>query len=65
MFEVTFGKDRYHQVTEMYSWCKDNIGNGGWLADPNDMWAAEGAFGRTTFKFKNDEDYTLFLLRWS
>jgi hypothetical protein len=65
MFEVTFGKERYHQVNDMVRWCKDTFGDGGWLAREHDTWACESAFGRTTFKFKRDADYTLFLLRWS
>jgi hypothetical protein len=65
MFEVTFGKERYHQINDMVRWCKDNIGDGGWLAGDHDWWACEGAFGNTTFKFKRDADHTMFLLRWA
>jgi hypothetical protein len=65
MFECTFDKGQYHLVNEMVRWCKDNIGDGGWLARNGDLWSCEGVFGRTTFKFMREDDYTLFLLRWS
>lgn len=71
--EITFGKDRYSQHLEMESWCRDNIGPGGWTYDSPKSWKGMGdkiwimhsMFGNTTFAFKDPRHYTLFVLRWS
>jgi hypothetical protein len=71
MIEIVFEKDRYHTIGTMERWCRENIGVGGWVyADPKDWeeerkWAMSSAFGRTTFYFRDDEDATMFTLRWS
>ena len=71
--EITFGKDRYHEHTDMESWCHKNIGPGGWsYASPktwegmgDKIWIMHSMFGNTTFAFKDPRHYTLFVLRWS
>lgn len=73
MNQITLDKTRYHQHPEMYQWCWDNIGVGGWTwATPNTwegmgdkQWIIFSMFGNTTFAFKDEKHYTLFLLRWS
>jgi hypothetical protein len=72
MIEVVFEKDRYHTIGTMERWCAENIGLGGWVyGDPDDWeegkrkWAITSIFGRTTFYFKDDEDATMFTLRWT
>lgn len=66
---ITFGKDRYHQIYEMEQWCRTTIGNGGWHtinSAPDEMdWWMNVMFGNTTFAFKQEKHYTLFILRWS
>lgn len=62
--EVHFGKDWYHRQNDMIAWCHENLGDGGWLARPDNSWAVECAFGNTFFKFKNEQDAVLFALKW-
>jgi hypothetical protein len=64
--KIIFDKNRYHQQDEMIAWCRENIGPGGWYdMIPDDMdWSMGCVFGRTTFCFKNEQDCTLFLLKW-
>ena len=70
MTQINFGKDRYHEIQDMESWCRDNIGAGGWVyADPGDWaaerkWAMSSAFGNTTFYFRDASDATAFTLKW-
>lgn len=64
MTEVRFGKRQYHLIEDMNSWCKNNIGAGGWLAAPDHKWKIEGAFGEHTYTFKDPKDAVLFMLRW-
>lgn len=62
--EVHFGKDRYHQLEEMQSWCKSNIGPGGYLTRDHCVWSIETMFGNSFFRFKNEKDRNWFALRW-
>ncbi len=65
MHEVVFGRDKYHLQGDMTKWCKENIGIGGWLKEEGQVWSVDSAFGNTFFKFNNESDMTLFLLRWA
>jgi hypothetical protein len=71
MNTITFGKDRYHEHTEMERWCHEHIGKGGWSCFDNwegldgKIWLMYSMFGNTTFAFKENKHYTLFVLRWS
>ena len=70
IYEIEFGKDRYHQLREMAEWLRQNIGAGGWVhTDPDDWdernWAMSSIFGNSVFYFKNQADATAFTLRWS
>ena len=69
MHEIRFGKDRYHQHEEMITWCKANLGPGGWR-EPSferwgDFWGVEINFGNTTFVFEREDLFVLFCLRWT
>lgn len=72
MNEITFGKDRYHLQGEMEKWCKEHIGYGGWTSSSprtwecmeGKIWVMSCMFGNTTFAFKEQKHYTLFVLRW-
>ena len=68
MTEITFGKQRYHQNSEICKWLYENVGEGGWhrgSVEEDKLWAWTVAFGNTTFYFKNDKDATMFILKWS
>ena len=69
---ITFGKERYHQHTEMEQWCRDRIGMGGWsYSTPktwegmdDKIWVMHSMFGNTTYAFKEARHLTMFILRW-
>lgn len=72
MHFYTFDKDRYYQHIEMCDWCRENYGPGKWIVEPYPTewrglpdWTVHSMFGRTSFAFKNEKDYTWFLLRWA
>lgn len=56
----------------MCDWCKDTIGFGTWLGGTPKtwvgleklLWSVDSTFGQTTFAFKQEKHYTLFLLKW-
>lgn len=70
---ITFGKNRYHQQTEMVEWCKEHCGFGTWsYSTPTTWeglvkmnWSVDSTFGNTTFAFRDPKHLTLFVLRWS
>jgi hypothetical protein len=69
--EVRFDKRRYHQHEDMITWCRANVGIGGWTwATPKDwtglkdIWCIHSAFGNTVFCFKEEADASMFILRW-
>jgi len=65
---VSFGKDRYHQQSEMIAWCESRFKNGGWramTADSKAEWAVDSMFGNTHFFFRNPKDLVIFSLRWT
>ena len=68
LIRFSFGKDRYHQQQEMYSWCEKNLGPGGYYAftkDPkNAKWSIDSMFGNTNFFFRDSKDAVLFGLIW-
>ena len=57
----------------MEKWCKENVGPGCWTFGKartwegmgTNLWTIDSMFGNTTFSFKNEKDYTWFVLRWS
>jgi hypothetical protein len=70
-YEVRFGKDRYHQQSEMTLWCHENIGMGGWTYETpktwvgyNGIWVIHCTFGNTVFAFKEEADASMFILKW-
>lgn len=64
MKKIVLGKDRYHQIGSMYTWCVENIGQGGYVNDSEFVWTVDTVFGTTTFTFKDSSDCSLFALRW-
>lgn len=69
MYQITFSKQRYHEVSDMLTWCKQHIGDGGWGRYQEDIfsdyeWDIEQMFGNTTFRFKDAKDYSKFLVKW-
>lgn len=73
MNSITFNNTRYHLNGVMEEWCREQLGQGKWIGnrlvtwegmEPN-VWTIESMFGNTTFSFKEDKDFTWFLLRWS
>jgi hypothetical protein len=73
MNSITFNNTRYHLNGAMEEWCREQLGQGKWIGnrlvtwegmEPN-VWTIESMFGNTTFSFKEDKDFTWFLLRWS
>jgi hypothetical protein len=64
MTTIEFGKDRYHLISEMTKWLRDNIGPGGYSPAPDAKWHIESGFGNTWYTFENDSDASLFALRW-
>jgi hypothetical protein len=66
-YQVHFEKNRYHQVEEMLGWCETQFGEGGYVYSANntDRWALVIAFGKSSWLFKNNEDATIFALRWT
>ena len=73
MNSISFGKDRFHLNGEMETWCRRNIGPGGWTYSRpktwegmNDkIWLIDSMFGETTFTFKHEQDLMLFSLKWA
>lgn len=71
-FHITFGKDRYHLISDMISWCDKHIGKGGWIYSipdtqeelGNKNWGMRSIFGTTTVAFKDSKDLTAFVLKW-
>lgn len=62
LYTMQFGKDRYHEIDKMSSWCYDNLG----MRDAYEgVWECYQMFGNTTFSFKHEKDAVLFTLRWS
>jgi hypothetical protein len=67
MTEVWFGKDKYHLHQEMYQWCADHLGEGGWgipYRNGTSRWGLDVNFGNSCFYFRYEEDATLFALKW-
>ena len=65
MIRIEFGKDQWHQINNMVQWCRDNLGDSGWLyGNPDVMWCVESAFGNTMFTFRQEQDAILFSLKW-
>ena len=72
-FNITFDNTRYHLQSEMEKWCKENVGTGCWTFGKartwegmgDNLWTIDSMFGNTTFSFKDEKDYTWFVLRWS
>ena len=63
-YEVQIDRDKYHLLDEIQSWCKDNIGPGGYIVRDHCVWSIETMFGTSFFRFKNERDRDWFVLRW-
>jgi len=65
-FQIHFEKDRYHQIEDMVVWCVKQLGEGGfYTSNKNKRWALITAFGKSSWLFKNQDDATMFALRWA
>lgn len=67
MTEIWFGKDQYHRQQEMYQWCINHLGIGGWgipYRNGLERWGMDCNFGSTCFYFRDESDATLFSLKW-
>jgi hypothetical protein len=58
VFVKRFDSITFEQLREMVTWCQENLYHGGHY-EPN--WHAQ----YPTFYFQDEQEYTLFLLRWS
>jgi hypothetical protein len=73
MNTITFGKEKYHLHQRMENWCTSHFGPGNWIGaySPESWegmqvnWTINSMFGNTTFCFKNEEDYTWFVMQWA
>ena len=64
-YQVSVDKQKYHNLAEMQTWCRESIGSGGYVAHQEwDHWHLETMFGNSTFSFKCEQDAVLFALRW-
>ncbi len=63
-YKFSLGKDRYHQLEEIKSWCKESIGPGGYVINDHCLWKIEHAFGNTVISIRREKDAALFTLRW-
>jgi len=65
-FQVHFERDRYHEVEDMIVWCVRQLGEGGlYTSNKDKQWALITAFGKSSWLFKNQDDATMFALRWA
>lgn len=68
LIRISFDKDRYHQQQDMYIWCEENLGPGGYYGftrNPTEAkWSIESMFGNTHFFFLHPKDAVLFSLIW-
>ncbi len=64
-YQIHLDKGHYHLIESMRNWCVGNIGTGGyWALREGDHWCVLTAFGRSSWCFKNQNDATLFTLKW-
>ena len=68
LIEFHFGKSRYHDQAEIRQWIEDSFGPGKYGAEAASegisTWSWETQFGNTYYYFVNEEDATMFALRW-
>lgn len=66
-YQIHFERDRYHEIQAMVAWCINYFGEGGYISSSNktERWAVVTAFGKSSWLFKNQEDATMFALRWT
>lgn len=70
IYKIRLGRDYYHRIHEITTWCEKNIGLGGWCCYQENMlfgdykWDIEQLFGYTTFRFTDASDYSKFLVKW-
>jgi hypothetical protein len=63
--KIRFDKRRYHELGEMSQWCRENIGPGGYIDEPEYLWTMTTMFGETDFIFKDEKHAEWFALRWA
>lgn len=72
MIELKLSKSHYHLQSEIYEWCEEKFGKGAWASPHKGEfplssvdWVMDTIFGNTFVYFKNEQDATLFALRWT
>jgi hypothetical protein len=61
---ITFGRDKMHEFDLMLDWCATNIGRGGALPQPTDLWFVQRHNDVITFNFRRPEYLELFKNQW-
>lgn len=64
-YAIDFDKTRYHERDTMISWCRANVGQGGYIPHENNKWEIGTIFGNSTFRFRNEQDLVFFKLKWA
>jgi hypothetical protein len=66
-YRIHFERDHYPFVHDMIQWCFAEFGEGGYIGSVyrTERWAVVTAFGKSSWLFKNQEDATMFALRWA
>lgn len=68
MTKIILNRDYYHLHLEIWNWCKQQYGPA-WTVDKTgkfsqNSWSMSEVFGHQQYSFDNDEDATLFALKW-
>lgn len=66
MNSVTIESKGYYdpKLFVIEQWCRDNIGPGGQVTHSCDLWSVYKSQDYTKFNFKDENDFTSFVLRW-
>lgn len=63
MTEIKIDRDRYAEQTTMIRWCESEFGE--WqVRNGLERWGVTQSFGYAHFYFREEEDATVFVLRW-
>ena len=64
-YHIVLEHGDFKQKKEMYAWCKSTWGEPNYLNKLPNIWTFTGHNNLIVFKFKHEQDRTIFLLRWS
>jgi len=67
LIEFKFDREHYSRQMQMYEWCCENCGPGGWDPDfkAGARWRIYTQFGYTHFYFADEKDASAFALKWT